>query len=151
MEAATSNRDTITAPIQEVVALFEGPLKGVVFPGVSLEAFEAMFRKVEERASDVDRAQAALDAAREALQVAHQEVLQQAQRTLAYAKVYADGNSALLAILDGIQLGKKPRAASKPTPGAEGEAPRRRGRKPKAQVEAEANAKLEESPVEGQA
>ncbi len=151
MEEATSNRDAITAPIKEVLDLFDGPLKGVVFPGVSLESFEAMFKKVEQQAMQVEKAQAALEAARAALRGAHQEVLQQAQRTLAYAKVYADGNQELLAKLDAIQLGKKPRATAKPTPGADGEPPRRRGRKPKALVEAEAQARLEESSVEGQA
>ncbi len=150
MEAATSNRDAITAPIKEVLDLFDGPLKGVVFPGVSLESFEAMFKKVEQQAMQVEKAQAALEAARAALQGAHQEVLQQAQRTLAYAKVYADGDSELLAKLDGIQLTKpaKPRTGA---PRADGAPPRRRGRKPKALVEAEAKARLEESSVEGQA
>jgi hypothetical protein len=91
-----------------VLDLFEGPLKGVSFPGINLEAFEGTFRKVEEQAKEVEKAQAALETARGALQGAHQEVLQHAKRALAYAWVYADGNPELLAKLDGIQLGKKP-------------------------------------------
>ena len=155
METATTDRDSITAPIQEVLALFQGPLKEVSFPGVSLEAFELTFRKVEEQAREVEKAQAALEAARSALQGVHQEVIQQAQRALAYAKVYAEGNEELLAKLDGIQLAKKAGATPRPrtrAPLADGEAPRRRGRKPKALVEAEAKARLEEdTAVEGQA
>ena len=65
-----------------MLALFQGPLKEVSFPGVSLEAFELIFRKVEEQAREVEKAQAALEAARSALQRVHQEVIQQAQRAL---------------------------------------------------------------------
>jgi hypothetical protein len=150
MEAATSNREAITAPIQEVLALFEGPLKGVSFPGINLEAFEGTFRKVEEKAKEVEKAQAALEAARGALQEAHQEVLQQAKRALAYAWVYAEGNEELLAKLNSIQLTAKSAKPKASATKAEGDLPRRRGRKPKAQVEAEAKAKLDESSVESQ-
>ena len=82
-------------------------------------------------------------------------MIQQAQRALAYAKVYAEGNEELIGQLDGIQLAKKAGATPRPrtrAPLADGEAPRRRGRKPKALVEAEAKARLEEdTAVEGQA
>jgi hypothetical protein len=64
---------------------------------------------VESAAEAVALAQSALDAAREALQDKQDALLQRAQRALAYARVYADGDEALSGQLDGVNLPRSTR------------------------------------------
>ena len=94
--------------------------------------------EVESAAEAVASAQAALDAAREALQLKQDVLLQRAQSALAYARVYAESDEALSAQLDGVSLPRsmrRPRAEEGLVLSAEPQtAPRPRGRPRKARL-----------------
>ena len=99
---------------------FRAELASVQFPGVDANVLDAASARVTAASEAVRRAEAELDAARATLQAAQDEAAQKAQRALAYARVYAQDDAALLARLDEL--------ASPPVPTP---APRRRGRPPK--------------------
>ena len=98
----------IPAPIQTVLALFTTSLADVRFADVDAEQLARLASDVEAAAETVAAAQATLDAAREALQDRQDALLHQAQRALAYARVYAESDESLSARLEAISL---PRAA----------------------------------------
>jgi ElaB/YqjD/DUF883 family membrane-anchored ribosome-binding protein len=103
----------IPAPIQTVLDLFTTSLADVRFADVDGETLLRFAAEVETAAEAVAAAQATLDAAREALQEKQDTLLQQTQRALAYARVYAEGDDALIAQLDAVSL---PRAARRSRP-----------------------------------
>ena len=100
--------------------------------------------EVESAGEAVASAQAVLDAAREALQLKQDILLQRAQSALAYARVYAERDEALSTQPDGVSLPRstrRPRAEEGLVLSVETQsAPRPRGRPRKA--------RLAEPPVE---
>jgi multidrug efflux pump subunit AcrA (membrane-fusion protein) len=128
----------IPAPIQTLLDLFTTSLADVRFADVDGQTLGRCAVEVESAAEAVASAQAALDAAREALQLKQDVLLQRAQSALAYARVYAENDEALSSQLDGVSL---PRSTRRPR-GVEGlvlsaepqPAPRPRGRPRKARV-----------------
>ncbi len=122
----------IPSPIQSFLELFTTSLADVRFADLDRETLARFAADVEKAGDEVAAAQLALDGARQILQERQEALLQQAQRALAYARVYADGNDALSSRLEAITL---PRATRR-TRGEEAlvlsEAPapppRRRGR-----------------------
>jgi len=103
----------IPVPIQTVLDLFTTSLADVRFADVDGETLRRFAAEVETSAEAVAVAQAALDAARDALQEKQDTLLQQTQRALAYARVYAEGDDALIGQLDAVSL---PRAARRSRP-----------------------------------
>jgi len=98
----------IPLPIQKVLELFTTSLADVRFADVDGPTLLRLATEVEAAAELLTTAQAALDAAREALQGKQDTLLQQTQRALAYARVYAENDEGLSAQLDAVGL---PRAA----------------------------------------
>ena len=128
----------IPPPIQTLLDLFTTALADVRFADVDGQTLGRSAAEVETAAESVASAQAALDAAREALQLKQEVLLQRAQCALAYARVYAEGDEALSTRLDGVSLPRSMRRAraveglvlsAEPQP-----APRPRGRPRKARV-----------------
>lgn len=109
--------------LQSLLDLFASELSELKFPDVDAEALEHAAQKVRDAALQVERAEAALDAARRSQLEVEEQLVGKAQRALAYAKVYAEEAPELLAKLEAIAL---PRARKVPSPDAP--APRRRGR-----------------------
>ncbi|AEI63379.1 hypothetical protein [Corallococcus macrosporus] len=144
----SNENDPISPALRALLELFTTELAEVRFPDMNGEVLDAAAEQVREQAEAVARAQAALEAARQALQESQEALLQKGQRALAYARVFSEENVELSAKLDGIHL---PRAARKgaradgavdPGSAAQGNeenAPRRRGRPPKARAAAGAS------------
>ena len=99
----------ISPPIQALLELFDGELRDVRFADLDSAALNALAAQVTEAAQGVAAKQAALDEAQAALQERQGSLLQQAQRALAYAKVYAESDAELGAKLDAIALPRAPR------------------------------------------
>jgi hypothetical protein len=98
----------VLPPIQTLLDLFTTSLAEVRFADVDGQTLLRFAEQVESAAETVAAAQVALDAAREALQEKQDTLLQQAQRALAYARVYAESDEVLSAQLEAVTL---PRAA----------------------------------------
>jgi hypothetical protein len=98
--------ETISPSILELLAVFKTDLSSVSFPDVNLEVLDNLEQKVKSGAKELQDALNRADSMREALEAAQNELLSKAQRAMAYAKVFAEGNEALLEKLSGISLGK---------------------------------------------
>ena len=148
--------DPVPAALLDLLALFEGPLKSVQFPDVDRAVLSELADSVRASAEDVERAAAALAAARVALDERREALVRMSQRALAYARVYAEDDAELRAKIDTITMPKTRGPAKSPparspeavvdpvnqvdpaSPGnevVEAPAPRRRGRPPKAKLE----------------
>jgi hypothetical protein len=98
----------IPAPIQTLLDVFSASLTDVRFGDVDGKTLALCAADVESAANALAAAQSALDAAREIVQEKQDALLRQAQRALAYARVYAEGDDALTGRLEAVGL---PRAA----------------------------------------
>jgi hypothetical protein len=99
----------VPPPIQTLLDLFTTSLADVRFADVDGQTLARSADQVESAAEVLASAQAALDAARETLHEKQDALLQQAQRALAYARVYAETDDALSAQLEAVSL---PRATA---------------------------------------
>src|SRR5688572_4834226 len=107
-----SNRKTtspIPTPAQLVLDFFDNELAGVKFPDVDQQVLQEAGERVFGLAEEVSRAEATLQAARDALQDGVDQLVGRCQRALAYARVYAENDADLLRRLDAIALPKTPR------------------------------------------
>lgn len=118
----------IPEPVQRLLDLFSASLADVRFPDVDAQALARAAAEVTESAAAVDAASAALDDARAALALRQDTLLRQAQRAVAYARVYAENDDALSAQLEAITLPRAPRKPKADLPAEASEPPRRRGR-----------------------
>jgi hypothetical protein len=117
--------DPVGAPVRDLVAIFDGAAEALRFPDVDAAVLHGAIDGVESAHAEVRRLEAALDDARRRLEDAQDALVARAQRGLAYARIYAEGDPALHACLERIAL---PRArAARPAVTAP-EAPRRRRR-----------------------
>ncbi|RKH56616.1 hypothetical protein [Corallococcus aberystwythensis] len=130
--------DSISPALRALLELFATDLADVKFPDVDTAVLGESAAHVREKAELVARAQAALDAARHALNESQESLLQKGQRALAYAKVFAEDDADLGAKLEAIHLPRPVRKAGQTqaepvsaAPGNDDNAPRRRGRPPK--------------------
>lgn len=137
--------DPVTAPLLELLSLFDGPLKNVRFPDVDHASLVELAGGVRACTEDVERAEAALLVAKTALDERRESLLRMCQRALAYARVYAEEDPALRAQLEAIPIPRmrlpgKPSAARSPeiaaNEAAVAPAPRKRGRPPKDKTQA---------------
>ncbi len=103
----------ISNPVRTVVDLFASELADVRFGDVDAKMLAALASEVESAAEAVASAQALLDDARAKLLERQEVLLQQAQRALAYARVYAEPDAALTARIDAIALPRPARRASR--------------------------------------
>ncbi len=118
-EAAGS--EVVPAAVRSLQRIFAEELAGVGFPDVSADSLTAEIERVRERAVAVAQARATLEGARAALDDAQQRLVNHAERGLAYARVFAEGNDALAEILASLSL----------TPAVPAPPKKRRGRPPK--------------------
>lgn len=145
----SNENDSISPALRALLELFATDLADVRFPDVDGEVLVEAAGHVREKAEAVARAQAALEAARQGLQESQDVLLQKGQRALAYARVFAEENAELSGKLEGIHLPRPVRKGAKVestaaepaavATGSEENAPRRRGRPPKARPAAEAS------------
>jgi hypothetical protein len=113
--AIESAPEAIPAPIRAVLALFAAELRGVSFPGADAALLGQRAEEVRSRARDVERAQAALDAAIVALEERSAALAALAARALAYARIYAADHPALVERLADLDLdGERPSAGISP-------------------------------------
>ncbi|MBN1204000.1 MAG: hypothetical protein JXB05_03635 [Myxococcaceae bacterium] len=140
-----SGSDPISPALQDLLKLFGEELATVKFPDLDRKVLEEAAARVKEKAVELAHAQAALEAARQALYESQEALLQKGQRALAYARIFAEENAELSAKLEAIGLPRPVRKAPRvegatalEAPAAQGEesAPRRRGRPPKARTSA---------------
>lgn len=103
--------DPVPAELRAVLELFAAELRGVSFPGVDAARLGQHAEEVRARARDVERAQAALDAALGALGERTSALSALAGRALAYARVYAADNAELAARLADLEGGDRPAPA----------------------------------------
>lgn len=101
----------VPLPIQTLLDLFNKSLGEVRFADVDGQTLGRCAAEVDAAAETVASAQAALDAARDVLQMKQDVLLQRAQSALAYARVYAEGDEALTTQLDGVSLPRSMRRA----------------------------------------
>jgi len=94
----------ISTPVQTVLDLFATDLADVRFGDVDSKMLAGLASDVQAAAEAVASAQALLDDARSKLQERQDALLQQAQRALAYARVYAEADAALSARIEAIAL-----------------------------------------------
>ncbi len=137
----SNENDPISPALRALLELFSTELAEVRFPDMNGEVLDAAAEQVREQAEAVARAQAALESARQALHESQEALLQKGQRALAYARVFSEENAELTARLDGIHLPKPARKgaasgadAASAAQGNDENAPRRRGRPPKARA-----------------
>jgi hypothetical protein len=121
--------DPVPASFLELLALFDGPLAEVRFPDVDGPLLVGIRADVEAAASRVLDLEEQLGAARSALAERQDVMAQKAQRALSYARIFADGDAALLARLDAIVLSRARSTA--PAAPVLTPAGKRRGRPPK--------------------
>jgi hypothetical protein len=100
----------IPPPVAALLELFEASLSDVRFADLDAKVLSALSAEVEAAAEGLAAKQAALDEARSALSERQNLLLQQAQRALAYARVYAENDFDLRAKLDAITLPRPARA-----------------------------------------
>ena len=125
----TLPRDTIDPAVADLLALFSGPLQGVRFPDVDHAILSELADTVKRSADEVEQARAMLDAAEAELEERRQALLTRAQRAMAYARIYADGNPELEGELDRIALpGPGPQSESREAAAAQAGEPERRKR-----------------------
>lgn len=104
--------DLVSSQTLHLVELFRGQLREVRFPDADAERLGASIDAVLAANDLVAHAEAALEAAREALGMKQQALVQETERTLAYARVYAADRPELQAALDAMPTSRS--TAKKP-------------------------------------
>jgi hypothetical protein len=103
--------EAIPPSIRAALELFETALVDVRFANLDAKTLARAAADVHAVASVVASAQAALDSARSALQERQDVLLEQVQRAMAYARVYAENDEALTQRLNAIALPRAGRGA----------------------------------------
>jgi len=125
----------IPPAVQQVLDVYETNLPLVKFGDLEASVLAKAAEEVVLAATALERAEAALEAARTELLEKQEGLLQKAQRALAYARVYAESDAELAARVETISLARPSRRTQKvesvearePAPLAS--APRRRARR----------------------
>src|ERR1044071_9046162 len=100
--------DPVSSAVQEVVDLYTGELSELRFGDLEGSVLARATDEVKAIAIEVTVAEATLEAVRARLNEKQEALFQKAQRALAYARVYAEGQPELSARIDQIAM---PRAA----------------------------------------
>jgi hypothetical protein len=140
---------SLSAPVQAVLELFQGPLADVRFADVDAAGLANLAAAVDSAATEVAQQEAQLAELRQTLAERQDALLLLAQRAVAYARVYAEHDEALTEQLARITLPRaaKPRKAGAPKAPGEASAPVEAA---SAEVESAAVAPAQEEPTEAQ-
>ena len=128
--------DPIPPSVKALVDLFKNELSAITFPGVDGALLEQLAGDVQKYTEAVIKAEAAVEAARAALRESEEALAIKSQKALAYARVYAEDRPDIAAKVDFVArvAGVAPTPSDTPKrerdPGSD--APKRRGRKPRA-------------------
>ena len=108
--------NSLSPPLQAVVALFRGPLANIRFADIDAVGLTNLATEVEAAATEVELQEARLVELRQSLAQRQEALLGLAQQALAYARIYAENDEALSAELNDIALPRatKPRKPSAP-------------------------------------
>jgi ElaB/YqjD/DUF883 family membrane-anchored ribosome-binding protein len=105
--------DPVSSAVQDVVDLFSKELAHVRFGDLEGGVLVAFAEEVKVSASEVTNAEALLETARARLTERQDALLQKAQRALAYARVYAEGQPELAERIERIALPRAVRRSTK--------------------------------------
>ncbi|MDQ3033101.1 MAG: hypothetical protein M3Y87_11835 [Myxococcota bacterium] len=116
------DRDPVPALAREVIDLYRGPLEAVRFPDLDRDVLDAAEVELLEAQRALEEAERALERAREQVAEHGATLVSKAQRALAYARVFAEGQPELRERLDAIaapaskrgELAREPSSASAP-------------------------------------
>jgi len=143
MKSPAPQLDATPALARQVIELYSDSLTDVRFPDLDLEDLLSLQNDLHDAQLEIERLETELAQARSELETRNQALLTKSERALAYARVYAQGDEELSARISEIDRSKKNSAGD--TGSSMGEAPAKRGRKPKA---AKLNTLFTESPEE---
>ena len=137
--------DLIAPALLELLAVFEGPLAEVRFPGIDRTVLRGQIDQVRTLSQQLEALRGQLDAAQTALADAQLRLVRTAEQGLGYARVFAGADPELADRLADITLttSEEPRrrrkleVAAQPPAGDPLRMPPRRGRKPKSADDAE--------------
>ncbi|HKQ71877.1 MAG TPA: hypothetical protein VJT73_21180 [Polyangiaceae bacterium] len=123
----------IPSGVQQILDLFDASLPDVKFGDLDASVLASAAEEVTVLAIALAQAEAALEVTRAAFVERQEALVQKAHRALAHARVYAEGDAALSARVDGISVSRPARRvarveASEAPDGLAAEVPRRRGR-----------------------
>ncbi|MCB9535414.1 MAG: hypothetical protein H6704_04050 [Myxococcales bacterium] len=90
--------------VEAILALFEAELAALQFPDLDRDSLAEHAEAVRAQAAEVEEARALLEAARATLEARRAELTAHARKGLAYARVFARDEPALLQRLDAITL-----------------------------------------------
>lgn len=107
---------SLSPSIQSVVQLFRGPLAGVRFGDIDAAGLEGLASEVESASVELQAQEAKLTGLKQSLAERHEALLTLAQRALAYARIYAEGDETLSAQLEQIALPRAAKPRKKDTP-----------------------------------
>ncbi len=134
--------DPIAPSTAAVLALFEHELDAVRFPDLDRATLEQLASEARSAAIDVARARAMLDAAKAELTERQERLDRAAQRALAYARVFAEGDEALSAKVDELSASSPTKSRARERSSAGEASPIKRPRK-KAKAEESADLPFE--------
>ena len=103
----------IPPAVQQVLDVYETNLPLVKFGDLEATVLSKAAEEVMFAATALEQAEAALETARAALQEKQESLFQKAQRALAYARVYAEGDPDLAARVEEISLLRSSRRTPK--------------------------------------
>ncbi|HMA92546.1 MAG TPA: hypothetical protein VKP30_07660 [Polyangiaceae bacterium] len=130
--------DHLSAPVRELLALYAEKYAELRFPDLDLGRLQSSAGELAAALEKVDEAEASVNALREQARIIEADLTQKAARTIAFLKVYIEGDESEYARLDALTLAllTRPRARKPESAGA-GE--RTRGRPKKARVATSTN------------
>jgi hypothetical protein len=130
MSASQPKSDPIPPFAQQVLAVYAEQLPDVRFPDLDLGLLETSAAELRAAQLEAERIEAELEAARAAVRTQAELLQCRAERTLAYARVFADGDAALSERLADIGRSVRvPRARTAQfTEGMPAAPPKKRGR-----------------------
>ena len=138
---AESRSDSLAPALRELLDVFERELAEVQFPGVDRTVLHDLAAQVEGEGQRVEVLRQQLEEAQSILSDAQTKLVRAAELGLAYARVYAADDAALLDRLSTLHVGSEPapkrRKLEVAAPEGEGSVrlPAKRGRKPKVRPE----------------
>ena len=118
----------IPAPLYELMSIFSEQLPNIRFGDIDKGVLDEAMGRVEMAAQKAAEAESVLEMARAELAATQQALLTTGQRALAYARIYAEDQPALLGRLQTLSLAPSPANVVK-TREAESKFARRRARK----------------------